>query len=90
MQKQKKVNQFQRAQNRIQQLLPGFCGSYWWKKNLSITTSKKIASDKGIQLNQVKGSGENGRIIKSDIENFTLALQSGGTGQKTLEVYRRN
>jgi pyruvate/2-oxoglutarate dehydrogenase complex dihydrolipoamide acyltransferase (E2) component len=28
MQKQKKVNQFQRAQNRIQQLLPGFCGSY--------------------------------------------------------------
>jgi pyruvate dehydrogenase E2 component (dihydrolipoamide acetyltransferase) len=39
-------------------------------KNFSITISKKIASDKGIQLNQVKGSGENGRIIKSDIENF--------------------
>ncbi|MEP7094653.1 MAG: biotin/lipoyl-containing protein, partial [Flavobacterium sp.] len=33
--------------------------------------AKKIASDKGIQLNQVKGSGENGRIVKSDIENFT-------------------
>jgi pyruvate/2-oxoglutarate dehydrogenase complex dihydrolipoamide acyltransferase (E2) component len=26
--------------------------------------AKKIASDKGIQLNQVKGSGENGRINK--------------------------
>ena len=33
--------------------------------------AKKIASDKGIQLNQVKGSGENGRITKSDVENFT-------------------
>ena len=35
--------------------------------------AKKIASDKGIQLTQVKGSGENGRIVKSDIENFTPA-----------------
>ncbi|OYX84106.1 MAG: pyruvate dehydrogenase [Flavobacteriales bacterium 32-34-25] len=35
--------------------------------------AKKIASDKGIQLTQVKGSGENGRIVKSDIENFSPA-----------------
>jgi pyruvate dehydrogenase E2 component (dihydrolipoamide acetyltransferase) len=33
--------------------------------------AKKIAQDKGINLAQVKGSGENGRIIKSDVENFT-------------------
>ena len=33
--------------------------------------AKKIANEKGIQLSQVKGSGENGRIVKSDIENFT-------------------
>ena len=32
--------------------------------------AKKIAQDKGINLSQVKGSGENGRITKSDIENF--------------------
>jgi pyruvate dehydrogenase E2 component (dihydrolipoamide acetyltransferase) len=38
---------------------------------LASPLAKKIASDKGIQLTQVKGSGENGRIIKSDIENFT-------------------
>ena len=38
--------------------------------------AKKIASDKGIQLNQVKGSGENGRIVKSDIENFTPSAQT--------------
>jgi pyruvate dehydrogenase E2 component (dihydrolipoamide acetyltransferase) len=33
--------------------------------------AKKIADEKGINLSQVKGSGENGRIVKSDIENFT-------------------
>ncbi|WP_395044533.1 2-oxo acid dehydrogenase subunit E2 [Flavobacterium sp.] len=35
--------------------------------------AKQIAKDKGIQLSQVKGSGENGRIVKSDVENFTVA-----------------
>jgi pyruvate dehydrogenase E2 component (dihydrolipoamide acetyltransferase) len=32
--------------------------------------AKKIAEEKGINIAQVKGSGENGRIVKSDIENF--------------------
>ena len=32
--------------------------------------AKKIAEEKGINLTQVKGSGENGRIIKRDVENF--------------------
>src|SRR5690606_772992 len=32
--------------------------------------AKKIAQDKGIDLSQVKGTGENGRIVKSDVENF--------------------
>jgi pyruvate dehydrogenase E2 component (dihydrolipoamide acetyltransferase) len=41
------------------------------KRILASPLAKKIAGDKGIQLNQVQGSGENGRIIKSDIENFT-------------------
>jgi pyruvate dehydrogenase E2 component (dihydrolipoamide acetyltransferase) len=33
--------------------------------------AKKMAADKGIQLSHVKGSGENGRITKSDIENYS-------------------
>ena len=33
--------------------------------------AKKIASDKGINLADVNGSGENGRIIKKDVENYT-------------------
>jgi pyruvate dehydrogenase E2 component (dihydrolipoamide acetyltransferase) len=33
--------------------------------------AKKLAEEKGINLSQVRGSGENGRIVKRDIENFT-------------------
>lgn len=32
--------------------------------------AKKLAAEKGIDINAVNGTGENGRIIKSDIENF--------------------
>lgn len=35
--------------------------------------ARQIAKEKGIDLHQVKGSGENGRIVKSDVENFTAA-----------------
>ncbi|AXT52809.1 biotin/lipoyl-binding protein [Aquimarina sp. BL5] len=35
--------------------------------------AKKIAEDKGIDLSQVKGTGENGRIVKKDVETFTPA-----------------
>ncbi len=38
--------------------------------------AKKIADEKGINLSQVKGSGENGRIVKSDVENFVPSVQS--------------
>lgn len=33
--------------------------------------AKKMAEDKGIDLRQVQGSGDEGRIVKRDIENFT-------------------
>jgi pyruvate dehydrogenase E2 component (dihydrolipoamide acetyltransferase) len=33
--------------------------------------ARKIAKDKGINLNDVKGSAEGGRIIKKDIEEYT-------------------
>ena len=32
--------------------------------------AKRIALEKNIDLNLIKGSGENGRIVKSDIDNF--------------------
>lgn len=33
--------------------------------------AKKMAADRNIQLTAVKGSGDNGRITKKDIENYT-------------------
>ncbi|MDM1353830.1 2-oxo acid dehydrogenase subunit E2 [Myroides marinus] len=38
--------------------------------------AKKIAEDKGINITEVKGSGENGRIIKRDIENYSPAAKT--------------
>lgn len=38
---------------------------------LASPLAKKIAQEKGINLAQVKGSGEHGRVIKRDVENFT-------------------
>jgi pyruvate dehydrogenase E2 component (dihydrolipoamide acetyltransferase) len=41
--------------------------------------AKKIAEEKGINIAEVKGTGENGRIIKRDIENFVPASKPAGT-----------
>lgn len=35
--------------------------------------AKKIAQDKGIDFSEIRGSGENGRIVKKDIENYQLS-----------------
>lgn len=37
--------------------------------------AKKIAREKGIDLSQVKGSAEGGRIVKKDVEEFQPAAQ---------------
>lgn len=33
--------------------------------------AKKVAEDKGIDINQVAGTGDNGRIVKRDVDHFT-------------------
>jgi pyruvate dehydrogenase E2 component (dihydrolipoamide acetyltransferase) len=37
--------------------------------------AKKMAEEKGISLSEVNGSGDNGRIVKKDIENFKPSTQ---------------
>ena len=41
--------------------------------------AKKIAEDKGINLSNVVGSGENGRIVKKDLENASSASVANTT-----------
>ena len=38
--------------------------------------AKKIAEEKGIDVHALKGSGENGRIVKKDVESFTPSSQT--------------
>ncbi len=45
--------------------------------------AKILAEEKGINLRQVRGSGENGRIVKNDIENYQPAA---GGGQAYIPV----
>ena len=46
--------------------------------------AKKLASDKGVDLSEVSGSGDGGRIVKSDIENFSGSIDS--IDEKTVEL----
>ncbi len=43
--------------------------------------AKKLASDKGIDLKYVKGTGDNGRIVRTDIENYVPAAASAAPVQ---------
>lgn len=47
--------------------------------------AKKIAEDKGIDLSKVKGTGENGRIIKKDIESFKPSEEKAQPTSDTKE-----
>ncbi|MEJ8589977.1 2-oxo acid dehydrogenase subunit E2 [Riemerella anatipestifer] len=58
--------------------------------NVSVSTdrvaisplARKMAEEKGIDITNLKGSGENGRIIKKDIENY----QPNATEQRSASV----
>ena len=45
--------------------------------------AKALAKDKGINISQVKGSGENGRVVKADIDNFVPAAKPVDVPVKT-------
>jgi len=48
--------------------------------------ARKIAKDKGINLNDVKGSAEGGRIIKKDVEEFTPGSKPAATSAPAAEA----
>ncbi len=60
--------------------------------------AKKIAEEKGININQIQGSGENGRIIKRDLENLNATTSAAGmttakfvpTGQENFDEVKHS
>ena len=50
--------------------------------------AKKLAEEKGIDLNAISGSGDGGRIVKRDVENFKGTAASGSAVVSGQESYR--
>ena len=48
--------------------------------------AKQIAKERGIDLSQVTGSGENGRIVKKDIENYVPSSTQTVTSPEVKET----
>ena len=49
--------------------------------------AKKMAADKGIDLARIQGSGDHGRIVKRDVENYQpsgMAMMQGPTGVEQI------
>tara|TARA_B100002019_G_scaffold22072_1_gene16753 strand:- start:3278 stop:4570 length:1293 start_codon:yes stop_codon:yes gene_type:complete len=51
--------------------------------------AKKLASEKGVDISMVKGSGDGGRIIKEDIENFKYSENIPIKEVKLPEIYSK-
>lgn len=47
--------------------------------------ARKLAKEKGISLEQVQGSGENGRIVRKDIENYTPQAEKAAQQQPAAQ-----
>ena len=47
--------------------------------------ARKIAEQKGFKISEIKGSGENGRIVKSDVENYQPAASQESAKAFTSE-----
>lgn len=52
--------------------------------------AKAIAKEMGIDIAQVKGSGENGRIVKKDVESFVPAKEESKSVQTTVSAPASN
>jgi pyruvate dehydrogenase E2 component (dihydrolipoamide acetyltransferase) len=54
---------------------------------LASPLAKKMAQDKGIDLNTISGSGDGGRIVKKDVETFEPAAVPVSPGASVSENY---
>ena len=55
------------------------------RKALATPVARAMAKDKGIDINEVKGSGPSGRVMKEDIENF-IPTKKGAPKGRVREI----
>ena len=60
------------------------------KKVLATPVARKFANDLGVDITKVIGTGEHGRVLKSDIEEHTKKSEVQTTTAKPLEVPKLN
>lgn len=48
--------------------------------------AKKLAEEKGVDLKYVKGSGDNGRIVKADVDTYTPSAQPAASASSASAV----
>jgi pyruvate dehydrogenase E2 component (dihydrolipoamide acetyltransferase) len=48
--------------------------------------AKSLAKEKGIDISRVQGSGDNGRIIKKDVENYTPSASASSSAQAYVKA----
>ena len=46
--------------------------------------ARRLAEEKGLDIHQIPGTGDGGRIIKRDVENFVPAVTPQTTGEKAV------
>ena len=56
------------------------------KRVFASPLAKKIAADKNIDLSTISGSGDNGRIIKSDLDNIETSVIDEPPTEKVVET----
>ena len=56
------------------------------KRVFASPLAKKIAADKNIDLSTISGSGDNGRIVKSDLDNIETSLTDKPPTDKVVET----
>lgn len=59
------------------------------KRILASPLAKKIAAEKNIDLNTIKGTGDNGRIIKSDLDNVETTHETSQPPQDIIESFEK-
>jgi pyruvate dehydrogenase E2 component (dihydrolipoamide acetyltransferase) len=48
--------------------------------------AKRIAYEKGIDISNFSGTGDNGRVVKKDIESYNPAIHTGGLSKTTSSI----